>query len=148
MLHTDIFCQLLHYVYIFTGDSDIVGPYFTCSESLKSKFVYSCVLETVKLFHLHGLKTILIVCDGASVNLTTVKATHGHSIKKILSSLIKLEIIPDDDEQDPYEVSPYMINPFDPPHLIHWLICPTHQVYVYVSINSIIYVYLYYSLKI
>lgn len=77
MLHTD-FVSCFIYVNMFIGDSDIVGPYFTCSESLKSKFVYSCMLETVKLFHLHGLKTILIVCDGASVNLTTLKATHGH----------------------------------------------------------------------
>lgn len=54
-----------------------MGPYFTCSKTLESKFVLSCVLETMKLFHLHGLKTILIVCDGASTNLATIKATHG-----------------------------------------------------------------------
>ena len=30
--------------------------------------------------------------------------------------------------EDPYEVSPIMLNPFDPPNLIYWLICPTHQV--------------------
>lgn len=35
-------------------------------------------METFKLFHLHGLKTLLLVCDGASVNLSTLKATHGH----------------------------------------------------------------------
>ena len=31
-----------------------------------------------KLFHLHCLKTSLIVCDGASTNLAVIKATHGH----------------------------------------------------------------------
>ena len=46
------------------------------SRVLTSKFVYSCLMETIKLFHFHGLKTILIVCDGASSNLATVKATH------------------------------------------------------------------------
>ena len=34
-------------------------------------------METIKLFYLHGLKTIVIVCDGASSNLATIKATHG-----------------------------------------------------------------------
>ena len=32
------------------------------------------------------------------------------------------------DKPDPYEVHPSFINPFDPPNLIHWMICPTHQV--------------------
>ena len=40
-----------------TSSIDIVGPYFTCCETLKSKFVLSCVLETVKLFKLHELDT-------------------------------------------------------------------------------------------
>ena len=31
-------------------------------------------------------------------------------------------------EDDSYSVSPVMINPFDPPQPIFWLICPTHQV--------------------
>ena len=61
-----------------TSKFDIVGPYFTNSGTMESKFIVSCVLETVKLFHLHGLKTSLLVCDGASANLTTIKATHGH----------------------------------------------------------------------
>ena len=34
-------------------------------------------METIKLFYLHGLKTIVIVCDGASSNLATIKATHS-----------------------------------------------------------------------
>ena len=39
-----------------TSPFDIVGPYFTCSRTLESKFVISCILETIKLFHLHGLR--------------------------------------------------------------------------------------------
>lgn len=62
-----------------SSDFDIVGPYFTCSKSLESKYILSCVFETIKLFHLHGLKTSLIICDGASPNLALIKATHGHS---------------------------------------------------------------------
>ena len=62
-----------------TSEFDIIGPYFTCSKSLESKYILSCVYETIKLFHLHGLKTSLIVCDGASSNLALIKAKHGHS---------------------------------------------------------------------
>ena len=33
------------------------------------------------------------------------------------------------DKPDPYEVHSSFINPFDPPNLIHWMICPTHEVH-------------------
>ena len=62
-----------------TSDFDIIGPYFTSAKTMDSKFILSCVLETIKLFHLHGLSTSLLVCDGASTNLFTIKATHGYS---------------------------------------------------------------------
>ena len=35
-------------------------------------------METLKLFYLHSLETLIIVCDGASSNLTMIKATQGH----------------------------------------------------------------------
>ena len=40
-----------------TSPLDIVGPYFTCPKTIESKFVISCVFETIKLFHLYGLNT-------------------------------------------------------------------------------------------
>ena len=61
-----------------TSDFDIIGPYFTCSKTMDSKFILSCVFETVRLLHLHGLTTTLLVCDGGAANLSTLKATHGH----------------------------------------------------------------------
>ena len=107
-----------------------MGPYFTSSKALESKFVLLCVLETVKLFHLHGLKTslLVLVCDGASTNLSTKTATHGHVgaypiVKGILSSSSLHDMNNTNmnlDQLDPYEISPCMINPFDPPHLLYW----------------------------
>ena len=32
------------------------------------------------------------------------------------------------DGPDPYAVRPWFVNPYDPPHLLYWLICPCHQV--------------------
>ncbi len=62
-----------------TSNFDIVGPYFTYFKTMESKFVLSCVYESIKLFYMYGLNTSLIVCDGASTNLAVVKATCGHS---------------------------------------------------------------------
>ena len=62
-----------------TSDFDIVGPYFTSPSTMDCKFTLSCVLETIKLFQLHGLSTSLLVCDGASSNLSLIKATHDVS---------------------------------------------------------------------
>lgn len=33
-----------------TSAFDIVGPYYSCAESMSSKFVLACVLETIQLF--------------------------------------------------------------------------------------------------
>uniref|UniRef100_A0A1X7U1I9 Uncharacterized protein n=1 Tax=Amphimedon queenslandica TaxID=400682 RepID=A0A1X7U1I9_AMPQE len=59
-------------------------------------------------------------CDGASTNLSLIKASHGTSgVYPILKG-----------ERDPYAVEPCMMNPFNPPNLIFWVICPTHQLIV------------------
>ena len=145
-----------------TSDFDIIGPYFTYSKTMDSKFVLSCVLETIKLFHLHGLSTMLLVCDGASTNLSTLKASHGqygaypigsnepdkdideegteiHSrpssndegiMNNYLVRFLIVCFLLFIDKPNRYEISPFMVNPYDPPNPIFWLICPTHQVYI------------------
>ena len=102
-----------------TSEFDIVGPYFTSCSNVESKFVLACVLDTVKLFQSHGLKTSLLVCDGGSSNVATIKASHGHHGAY---SLLR------DKADDKYKIEPWMPNPFNPPHKIFWLICPSHQV--------------------
>lgn len=101
-----------------TSSYDIVGPYFTSSTSVENKFVMACIFETIKLFQYHDLKTSLLVCDGGSANISVIKASHGcqgtYSLKE--------------DAEDKFEVEPWIINPFNPPNLIFWLICPSHQV--------------------
>ena len=104
-----------------TSSFDIVGPYFTCGGSLASKFILACVLETLRLFQMHGFKTSVLVCDGAASNLTTIKATMG--IHGAFGSC--------NDTGDPHKVEPWFINPFNPPNKIYWIICPSHQVILY-----------------
>ena len=60
-----------------TSSFDVVGPYYTSGKTMESKYVLGVVLETVKLFHLYGFSTSVLVCDGASSNLTAIKTTMG-----------------------------------------------------------------------
>ena len=102
-----------------TSSFDIVGPYFTSSGTMESKFILSCVMETLKLFHLYGFKTSVLVCDGASTNLCTIKATMGTSGAFGMGPNV----------HRPHEVQPRFDNPFSPGHRIFW-ICPSHQVHM------------------
>ena len=94
-----------------TSPFDVVGPYFTSSGPLEGKFILSCLLESMKAFHLYGFKTYALVCDAAASNVSVVKATTG--------------------VQGAYgnkEVRPEFVNPFDPARMVYWIICPSHQV--------------------
>lgn len=90
---------------------DVVGPYFTSSGSLENKFILSCVFESMKMFHLYGFKTYILVCDAAAPNVSVIKATTGvHGA------------------YGNGEVKPEFRNPFDPMRMVYWIICPSHQV--------------------
>ena len=93
-----------------------LGPYFTSGKSVKAKFTVACVFETIKLFQLYGFETSDIVCDGASTNLNTIKCTTaGHTGAYGSESGYPIP-------------APCFENPFSPPYLIHWILCPSHQV--------------------
>ena len=104
---------------------DIVGSYFPFASTVDSKFVLACVLETVKLFQCHGLKTSVPICDGGSSNVATIKACHDHHGAYSAT-----------DGEDKFAVKPWMINPcqamddksIQPPNRIYWLVCPSHRV--------------------
>ena len=87
---------------------DIVGPYYTSSGSFKSKSIIPCVMETIKLFFLYGFKVIALVCDGASANLTTLKASTGVSGAYNSSK-----------STERYSVQPWFPNPFEPSKKIY-----------------------------
>lgn len=101
-----------------TSSFEVIGPYYTSSGCFESKFIVGVVLETVKAFHLFGFQTSLLVCDGASCNLTAIKSTMG--LSGIFGSNPSLT--------DPNEIKPSFVNPFDPSRSVYWLICPSHQV--------------------
>ena len=101
-----------------TSGFDVVGPYFTSSKTFENKTILSCLLESLRNFHVHGFKTSLLVCDAATANVSTIKATCGVSGAYGQSS----------DPVDPHKVAPFFQHPFDPMRKLYWMICLSHQV--------------------
>ena len=79
---------------------------------MESKFVLGVVLETVKLFHLYGFNTCILISNVASSNLTTIKTTMGESGVFEFTAVI----------------NPSFTNPFNPSRKIHWVMYSSHQV--------------------
>ena len=100
-----------------TSSFDVVGPYFTSSSQLESKFIVSCILQSLRVFYLYGFHTYALVCDGASSNVSALKLSCGTSGAYGHSTF-----------DDRYRVEPYFSNPFDPDRKLFWMICPSHQV--------------------
>ena len=101
-----------------TSSFDVVGPYYCSNGTLECNGV---VLQTIKTFHLFEFETSLLVCDGASWNLSAIKQTLG--VSGVFGR--------DTSQADPNAISPSFANPFNPAKRIHWLICPSHQVHVH-----------------
>ena len=84
---------------------------------MESKAILGIVLETIKLFYLYDFNTSVLVCDGASPNLTTIKTTMG------LSGVFARQPL----AVDPNSINPSFTNPFNPSRSMYWMICPSHQ---------------------
>ena len=89
-----------------TSSFDVVGPYFTSNGQLESKFIMSCILQTIRLFHLYHFYTIVLVCDGAgaSANISAVKCFSGVSGAYGMKG---------SDAVDKHAIQPWFNNPFD-----------------------------------
>ena len=96
-----------------TSDLDITGPYYTSDGPFDAKFMLACVLDTMRKFHMYGFKVCLLICDGASSNLTMCKI------------LMKYDGVFVEDRVTPVFTNPFSGNP------VHMMICPTHQVCVH-----------------
>ena len=113
-----------------TSKFDVMGPYYSSAESLKSKFILACVFETMKLLQLYKFQTSAIVCDGASSNLTALKTVSGSlGAYGAATDPSKQFLIP----------TPKFENPFNPPRLVYWIICPSHQVIITIIILHCVY---------
>lgn len=97
-----------------SSDCDIVGPHYMSAGSFDAKSILACVFDSLRKFHAHGFNVHLLVCDGASSNLSMIKFLLG---KKG----------PFESTTAPYEIPTWFPNPFTGEKL-HITICPSHQV--------------------
>ena len=97
---------------------DIIGPYYTSEDGLDHKFIMSCVMETMHLFYIFDLDTVLLICDGASANL------------KLLKLLCRGESgvfpIRENEGINRYKVPTSFRNIYSTSD-VHVFICPSHQ---------------------
>ena len=56
-----------------TSDFDVIGPYFTCENSLEMNFLAACLFEAMYVFETYTYHILGLICDGASCNLAMLK---------------------------------------------------------------------------
>ena len=101
-----------------SSDFDIIGPHYSTSRSMDADFTHACFLTTLTCFESYDFKVSALVADGASTNLSMIKALtgYGHGAYGI-----------NRDENDPHKIKASFPNPHRPDHNIFAIICPTHQ---------------------
>ena len=111
-----------HYILQFLwrdlcSDFDVLGPYYTCHASLEHKYIIACVLDAMRKLNNYAFKTKVIICDGASSNLTAIKYFMGHR-GMFDHSLVDGDIV--------HRITPRSYNPLTNEDMF-FMICPTHQ---------------------
>jgi len=103
-----------------TSDYDIIGPYYTSSGGLKNIFLVGCIYDAIRQFEQFNFSVVAVTCDGASANLTALKAlchrkgAYGH----------------DPSLQDQHQVPVTFRNPYTG-NDVFMIICPSHQVTIF-----------------
>lgn len=60
-----------------TSSFDMIGPCFSIGNSMDSSVLQELVMMTLKAFTSYGFKVSILLCDGASSNLTLMKILSG-----------------------------------------------------------------------
>lgn len=100
-----------------TSEFDIIGSYYTSSSTMKSKALLPCLMNAIYQFHLFHFETSLIICDGASANLSLLEALCGR----------EGAYLHDNSQTDKFAVPVSFTNPFTGSKIFQ-MICPSHQV--------------------
>ena len=85
-----------------TSECDIVRPHYTSHGTFDAKFMLACIHDTLCKFKAHNFHVPVIVCDGATANLTASKVLMGMKGSFGVNSTL----------QDKHEVPTTCINPF------------------------------------
>jgi hypothetical protein len=96
---------------------DVMGPYYSSVTSMESKFLVACIVDAMQKLHKYGFKTKVIMCDGASTNLTALKGFLG------LKGSFGYR---NENGEISHSISPSFYSPYINEN-IYLMICPTHQ---------------------
>ena len=96
---------------------DVMGPYYSTVTSMESKFLVACITDAMQKFHKYGFKTKVIICDGASTNLTALKGFLG---QKGSFSYVS------ENGKISHSIDPSFYSPYTNEN-VYLMICPTHQ---------------------
>ena len=106
-----------------TSGFDLIGPYFPVPNSMDSNVQQEFFMLCLKAFSAYGFRVAIVLCDGASSNLTLLK---------ILCGFPRATLPIDEeaaDERARYSLDMSFTNPEDPTgNPIFAMICPSHQV--------------------
>lgn len=58
-------------------ERDVVGPHYTTTGTFAAKYMLACVMDSMRQFHSFGVSISLLICNGASANLTMLKVLLG-----------------------------------------------------------------------
>ena len=90
-----------------TSQYDMLGPYFTSSKSINTSFVLEQLTTTMAALAQFGFRTLVVVCDGASTNMSALKIICGYGNKAFSNDIMQ------DLEDDSYYVKSNFTNPYD-----------------------------------
>jgi len=121
-------CQKASYIVQFlwrdlTSSYDMIGPYFPVPNSIDSNILQEFFMQCLKELSAYGFRVSIVLCDGASSNLTLLKMLCGHP---------RAALPVNDDAEDlsvKYFADMSFTNPEDPSsNPVFAMICPSHQV--------------------
>lgn len=121
-------CQKASYIVQFlwrnlTSSYDMIGPYFPVPNSIYSNILQEFFMQCLKEFSAFGFRVSIVLCDGASSNLTLLKMLSGYP-RAVLPLNADAE-----DLSEKYFADMSFTNPEDPSSIpVFAMICPSHQV--------------------
>ena len=105
-----------------TSGFDMIGPYFPVPNSIDSNILQEFFMLRLKAFSAYGFRVAIVLCDGASSNLTLLKICGCP--RATLSINDEAAVL-----RDRYFVNMSFNNPEDATgNPIFAMICPSHQV--------------------
>ncbi len=115
---------------------DLIGPYFTSSDGLDSRFTLACLYETMQCLESVGFRVKGLICDGASWNLSMLKRL----CKQSTSTDKEDEGATDKEDEGEVRSQFFLLIRFLASSAIIIVNCPSHEA---ITVHAYMYIHLY-----